>query len=155
MLLLFVCFLWINNASAQKKTLRYHGLWHTVPCSVTINWANYSGLGPVDGEIFISGDKTYYFTGSNYASGRLEIVVPGDPVYQFVRRSTRGETVWALNPGGGVTFSRKTSGSGLPDSGGSGLPGSGGSSKPSGSKADPRNYVFKRHLGRQPGISDH
>lgn len=124
------CFLITSFAFAQRKTLLYQGSWNGVPCSVTINWDNHSGLGNVNGEIFISGDKAYTFNGSNSAPGQLELTVPGDPVYRFARTTANGKTIWSRVPDGGVTFSRTTGGSGLPGAGGggSGLPGSGGGS---------------------------
>lgn len=132
---------------AQSKTLLYQGSWHNVPCSVTINWTNFSGPGPVDGEIFISGDKSYRFTGNAPVDGKMEITVPGDPVYRFDRTIANGKSTWTLMPGGGVVFSRNAGGSGLPGGGGgSGLPGGGMAPH----KPDPKTTVSSGSWGGQP-----
>ena len=131
----------ISTAVAEQRTEAYVGNWNGSPCTITINWSNYSGLGTVSGELQITGQtKIYYFTGNNPKSGHLDITVPGDPVYKFVK-STSGSTVkWTV---GGISFSRKSSGSGLPGSG-SGLPGSG--------KKDPKTTVYNGTWGGS-GIS--
>ncbi len=137
-----------TNAVAEQRTEAYVGNWNGSPCSITINWSNYSGLGTISGELQIIGQtKIYYFTGNNHKTGQLDITIPGDPVYKFVK-STSGSTVkWTV---GGISFSRKSSGSGLPG-GGSGLPG-GGSGLPGSGKKDPKTTVYNGTWGGS-GIS--
>jgi hypothetical protein len=121
------------TVSAQVKSLLYQGSWNGEACAVTINWSNHGGLSAVTGQIFIqSSGKSFQFTGQTTSPGRLEMTVPGDPVYRFDRQVANGKTTWALVPGGNVLFSRSNNaggGSGLPGSG-SGLPGGGGGIKP-------------------------
>ncbi len=135
----------ISTAVAEQRTETYEGSWNGSPCSITIDWTNYSGLGAISGQIQITGQtKVYKFTGNNPKSGHLHISIPGDPVYNF-DKSTSGSTVkWTS---GGIWFSRK-SGGGLP---GSGLPGSG-SGLPGSRKKDPKTTVYNGTWG-STGIS--
>jgi len=144
-----------STAVAEQRAEAYVGSWNGSPCSITINWSNYSGLGAISGELQITGQtKIYFFTGNNPKSGHLDITIPGDPVYKFAK-STSGSTVkWTS---GGISFSRKSSGSGLPGGGsslpggGSGLPG-GGSGLPGSGKKDPKTTVYNGTWGGS-GIS--
>lgn len=140
-------FLVSSTAMAGSKTSLYQGTWHGTPCTVTINWANYGGLGNVSGDIFISGDKSYLFKGSSPVPGRIELFVPGDPIYKFDRSKAGGKVSWTLVPGGEVSFSRNDGGSGLP---GGGMPG-GGSGLPGGvAKPDPKITTSNGTWGGAP-----
>jgi|GEM_PF-3547466 len=153
-LILSVCFGGISTSFAQVTTQVYQGNWNGSPCSVTIHWADYDGLGTVSGQISIVGQSNAYaFTGKNPRKGHLEITVPGDPVYKF-DKSLSGTTVtWTLVPGGGVSFSRNSGspGSGLPGGGlpGNGLPQSGlpGAGIPKPAKRDPKTTIYSGSWG--------
>jgi len=93
---------------AQSQTLSYHGIWNGQACAVEVEWANYRGLGDIKGKISISEDQTYLFTGNNRVSGQLDIEIPGQPVFRFLKSKSEGNTIWTLTPGGTIHFWRPT-----------------------------------------------
>jgi hypothetical protein len=80
-------------AFAQRTAKSYIGVYNGAPCTAQLAWHNWKGLGPVDGRIKLASGATVAVSGSNSATGVLDLSVNGAPI-RLVRSSARGKTSW-------------------------------------------------------------
>lgn len=107
-LLAVVClhFLFLPDTVAEQKTEVYDGFFQGEACEVTINWANYSGQGNVDGRIQTQPGIILPFYGNNPRKGYMEIDVQG--VTHYLNKTNQGGKVsWS---GASLSFSRGNAG---------------------------------------------
>tara|TARA_R110002096_G_scaffold27577_3_gene84187 strand:+ start:1073 stop:2194 length:1122 start_codon:yes stop_codon:yes gene_type:complete len=95
-----------QSVLAEKKTESYQGAFQGDTCSVTINWANYSGQGAVDGKIITQSGIILPFFGSNPRSGYMEIEIQGRQ-HQLNKKKSGNNISWN---GQSLSFSRSPSG---------------------------------------------
>jgi len=95
---------------AEQKTENYTGTFFGNPCQVTINWANFSGQGAVDGRIVDGAGVTFPFQGNNPRSGYLELNVEGQ-TYALQKQNAGGQISWNS---ANLSFSRTSTAPGNP-----------------------------------------
>lgn len=100
----------VQPIAAEQKTETYEGFFQGSPCSVTINWANYSGQDAVDGKIITNGGVILTFFGSNPRSGYMEIEIQGRQ-HQLNKTKSGNSVSWS---GQNLSFSRSTGGAVMP-----------------------------------------
>jgi len=83
-------------AFAKVTTKNYSGSYNGVACTVEMNWHNWSGLGPVDGQIKLANGTTISFSGSNNQSGVLELKANGKSL-RLVRSDSGKKASWLGN----------------------------------------------------------
>jgi len=95
---------------AEQKTENYTGTFFGNPCQVTVNWANFSGQGAVDGRIVDGAGVTFPFRGINPRSGYLELSIEGQ-TYQLQKQNAGDQISWN-SPN--LSFSRTSTAPGNP-----------------------------------------
>lgn len=95
---------------AEQKTENYTGTFFGNPCHVTINWANFSGQGAVDGRIVDGAGVTFPFRGNNPRSDYLELNVEGK-TYALQKQNAGGQISWNST---NLSFSRTSTAPGNP-----------------------------------------
>lgn len=83
-------------AVAQQKTEVYTGLFKGKDCEVTINWADYAGLGGVDGKFVVDKTAILTFTGQQLQADHLEIDIQGQ-TYSLRKEVIGNTTSWVGN----------------------------------------------------------
>jgi len=96
----------LQSIVAEQKTETYSGFFQGSPCTVTINWANYSGQDAVDGKIVTNSGVILTFFGSNPRSGYMEIEIQGRQ-HQLNKTKSGNNISWG---GQNLSFSRSNSG---------------------------------------------
>jgi hypothetical protein len=64
-------------AFAQRTVKSYSGTYNGAPCTAQLAWHNWKGLGPVDGRIKLASGGIISVSGSNSATGVLDLTVDG------------------------------------------------------------------------------
>ena len=93
-------FLFVLNlcdvAIAQQKTEVYTGLFKGKDCEVTINWADYAGLGGVEGKFVVDKTAILTFTGEQIQADLLKIDIQGQ-AYSLRKEVNGNTTSWVGN----------------------------------------------------------
>ncbi len=80
-------------AFAAATTKTYSGFYDGVACTVQMKWSNWSGLGPIEGQIKLANGTLIPFSGSNSRPGVLEFRANQTP-FRLVRKDGGRTTSW-------------------------------------------------------------
>tara|TARA_R110000850_G_scaffold109649_14_gene222722 strand:+ start:297 stop:1376 length:1080 start_codon:yes stop_codon:yes gene_type:complete len=106
----FLLLLNLQSVLAEQKTETYQGFFQGESCKVTINWADYSGQGQIDGRIITTSGIILPFFGSNPRTGFLEIEIQGKQ-HQLNKARNGNSVSWT---GQNLSFSLANQGGAIP-----------------------------------------
>ncbi len=103
-----------SNASSlygEEKSTTHCGIFYGEPCTVTIDWDDYSGNDEVSGKIQLKNSgQILTFSGDNPRKGFMEIKIAGEPPLKLSKTKKGSVVTWTGESGDNVHhFTRDSS----------------------------------------------